>query len=99
MRAKTAEARRLADAEARANPVTGRRCAACGRYNYALSYLGNSWRAGGYGPEYVPVPVGFVFLGGRWLCPGCAPKRPARRAAGADAVEYRVMLPGRRRGP
>jgi hypothetical protein len=60
--------REAAVALAEADPVLSRRCAKCGRPNYDLRHAG--------GGGYAPVPVGFVRIGGRWLCPGCAPRRP-----------------------
>ena len=80
--------REAAAARAEADPVLARRCATCGHPNYRLRRLTkDGWDA---------LAVGFVRLGGRWLCPDCAPrpKPPTdfQREYGAHPDAYRVLL-------
>lgn len=76
--------RNRAEREAERDPALSRRCAKCGRPNYTLVRLHG-------GIEYVAHAVGFVSLGGRWLCPDCAPRpRPTPEQAlwGEAPVTY-----------
>ena len=79
--AEATDARSRAEAEAERDPILSRRCAECGAPNYTLvkdNSLG-----------FVALPVGFVRLGGRWLCARCAPRRRmAPDVCPAFAVPY-----------
>ena len=70
------EARR----EAEADPCLSRRCAKCGRPNYRLVRNGSKT---GAARSYTARAVGFTRLGGRWLCPLCAPGRRREPRPGA----------------
>ena len=75
--------REAAVREAERDPVLSRRCAKCGRQNYTLSAQSSGM--------VVPMAVGFTRLGGRWLCPDCAPRpRPTPEQAlwGEAPVTY-----------
>lgn len=80
-----ADARSRAEAEAERDPILSRRCAECGAPAYTL--------VKDHAEGYFADPVAFVLLGGRWLCPECAPRR--RRApdvCAAFAQEYRTSF-------
>lgn len=66
--AEATDARSRAEAEAERDPILSRRCAECGAPAYTL--------VKDHAEGYFAVPVAFVRLGGRWLCPGCVPRRP-----------------------
>ena len=77
-----------AEREAERNPVLSRRCAKCSRPNYALVRAKEGGRA-----TYEAQAVGFVSLGGRWLCPDCAPRRRRREVPFGEAPEaYRATI-------
>ena len=64
--------RNRAEEEAERDPALSRRCAKCGRPNYRIVKTHTEWTTDA---------VGFQLVGGRWLCPDCAPRR--------RAVDYR----------